>query len=65
MHTNRSPDCSVEVDDLLDHAEEIGFGAIAVTDHNIFSGAREAAALARSRKLRVIPGEEIKTNGQG
>jgi len=65
MHTSRSPDCSVEVDDLLDHAEEIGLGAIAVTDHNTFSGAQEAATRARSRKLLVIPGEEIKTDGQG
>ncbi|HEY4977412.1 MAG TPA: glycosyltransferase [Gaiellaceae bacterium] len=65
MHTDRSPDCSVEVGDLLDHAEEIGLGAIAVTDHNVFSGAQEAAKRARSRKLIVIPGEEIKTEGQG
>jgi len=65
MHTNWSPDCSVEVDDLLNHAEEIGLGAIAVTDHNVFGGAQQAAARARSRKLIVIPGEEIKTGGQG
>ncbi len=65
MHTSWSPDCSIEVDDLLDHAEEIGLGAIAVTDHNVFAGAEEAVARARSRKLLVIPGEEIKTDGQG
>ncbi|MGA9761986.1 MAG: PHP-associated domain-containing protein, partial [Gaiellaceae bacterium] len=65
MHTSSSPDCSVEVEDLLDHAEEIGLGAIAVTDHNVFTGAPRAAELARSRKLIVIPGEEIKTDGQG
>jgi len=65
MHTSSSPDCSVEVDELLDHAEEIGLGAIAVTDHNVFAGAPEAAGKARSRKLIVIPGEEIKTDGQG
>jgi glycosyltransferase involved in cell wall biosynthesis len=65
MHTSSSPDCSVEVDDLLDHAEQIGLGAIAVTDHNVFAGAPVAAAKARSRKLIVIPGEEIKTDAQG
>jgi predicted metal-dependent phosphoesterase TrpH/glycosyltransferase involved in cell wall biosynthesis len=65
MHTSWSPDCSIEVGDLLDHAEEIGLGAIAVTDHNVFGGAKEAAEKARSRKLIVIPGEEIKTDGQG
>jgi hypothetical protein len=65
MHTSSSPDCSVEVDDLLDHAEEIGLGAIAVTDHNVFVGAPQAVERARSRKLIVIPGEEIKTGEQG
>ncbi len=65
MHTNRSPDCSVAVDDLLDHAKEIGLGAIAVTDHNVFTGAEQAVRKARSCKLIVIPGEEIKTDEQG
>jgi glycosyltransferase involved in cell wall biosynthesis len=65
LHTARSPDCSVEVVDLLDRAEAIGLGAIAVTDHNVFDGAREAVKLARSRELTVIAGEEIKTDGQG
>ena len=65
MHTSWSPDCSIEVGDLLTHAEEIGLGAIAVTDHNVFGGAAEAVARARSRELIVIPGEEIKTDGQG
>jgi predicted metal-dependent phosphoesterase TrpH len=62
MHTERSHDCAVPVADLLDHAERIGLGAIAVTDHNVFSGAEEAAELARTRDLIVIPGEEVKTD---
>jgi len=65
MHTHWSHDCSIAVPDLLDHAEAIGLGAIAVTDHNVFGGAREAAELARRRRLTVIPGEEVKTGGQG
>jgi predicted metal-dependent phosphoesterase TrpH len=65
MHTHWSHDCSITVPDLLDHAEAIGLGAIAVTDHNVFGGAREATELARRRRLTVIPGEEIKTDGQG
>nr|MBA2642511.1 PHP domain-containing protein [Actinomycetota bacterium] len=65
MHTSWSHDCSIEVEDLLDHAEEIGLGGIAVTDHNVFGGALEAAELARRRDLLVIPGEEVKTQGQG
>jgi predicted metal-dependent phosphoesterase TrpH/glycosyltransferase involved in cell wall biosynthesis len=65
MHTEHSHDCSVPVPDLLEHAETIGLGAIAVTDHNEFAGALEAVELARGRRLRVIPGEEVKTDGQG
>jgi predicted metal-dependent phosphoesterase TrpH len=65
MHTNWSHDCSIDVDELIDHAEAEGLGAIAVTDHNVFGGALEAVERARGRKLIVIPGEEVKTDGQG
>jgi predicted metal-dependent phosphoesterase TrpH/glycosyltransferase involved in cell wall biosynthesis len=65
LHTRWSHDCSIEVPDLLDQAEAEGLGAIAVTDHNVFGGALEAVELARARDLVVIPGEEVKTNGQG
>ncbi|MDX6468806.1 MAG: hypothetical protein QOF75_609, partial [Gaiellaceae bacterium] len=65
MHTTWSHDCSIEVDDLLDHAEAEGLGAIAITDHNVFDGAREAVEKARGRKLIVIPGEEVKTASEG
>jgi predicted metal-dependent phosphoesterase TrpH/glycosyltransferase involved in cell wall biosynthesis len=62
MHTAHSHDCAVPVDTLLDYAEARGLGAIAVTDHNVFSGAEEAIELARNRDLLVIPGEEVKTD---
>ncbi|HEY7149066.1 MAG TPA: glycosyltransferase [Gaiellaceae bacterium] len=65
LHTSWSADCSVEVEDVLDSAEAAGLGAIAVTDHNVFGGALEAVELARDRDLIVIPGEEVKTDGQG
>jgi predicted metal-dependent phosphoesterase TrpH len=65
LHTSWSADCSVDVEDLLEHAENAGLGAIAVTDHNVFGGALEAVELARGRDLIVIPGEEVKTDGQG
>ena len=64
-HTSWSYDCGVPASELLDCAEEQGLGAIAVTDHNAFGGALEAIELARGRRLAVIPGEEIKTDGQG
>ena len=65
LHTTWSHDCSIDVDELLDHAEAQGLGAIAVTDHNVFGGAQEAADRARGRRLIVIPGEEVKTADQG
>ncbi len=65
LHTSWSHDCSIEVDELLDHAEAQGLGAIAITDHNVFGGALEAAERARNRRLVVIPGEEVKTGDQG
>ena len=64
-HTSWSHDCRVPVEALLEHAEEQGLGAVAITDHNAFGGAREAVELARGGPLTVIPAEEVKTNGQG
>jgi predicted metal-dependent phosphoesterase TrpH/glycosyltransferase involved in cell wall biosynthesis len=65
LHTEHSYDCSVTVPDLLDYAEAQGLGAIAITDHNVFSGAEEALSLADDRPLTVIPGEEMKTADAG
>ncbi len=65
LHTDWSHDCSIPARDLVDHAERIGLGGIAVTDHNAFGGALEAMELAGRSSLVVIPGEEIKTQGQG
>jgi predicted metal-dependent phosphoesterase TrpH len=65
MHTSWSHDCAVDPADLIMHAEAIGLGAIAVTDHNVFGGALETSTLARDHDLVVIPGEEVKTDGQG
>jgi len=65
LHTSWSHDCQIPVEDLLDHAEAEGLGAIAVTDHNVFGGALEAVEQARRRDLIVIPGEEVKTADQG
>jgi predicted metal-dependent phosphoesterase TrpH/glycosyltransferase involved in cell wall biosynthesis len=65
MHTSWSHDCAVDPADLIMHATAIGLGAIAVTDHNVFGGAFETSELARNHELVVIPGEEVKTDGQG
>ena len=65
MHTSWSHDCGVDAGELVDHAQAEGLGAIAVTDHNVFGGALEAVDYAQGRDLIVIPGEEVKTDGQG
>jgi predicted metal-dependent phosphoesterase TrpH len=65
MHTSWSHDCAIEPAELVEHAEATGLGAIAVTDHNVFGGALECVTLADGRELMVIPGEEVKTDGQG
>ena len=65
MHTSWSSDCLVEPEELVEHAVGEGLGAIAVTDHNVFGGALAAVEAARGRGLYVIPGEEVKTDGQG
>jgi predicted metal-dependent phosphoesterase TrpH/glycosyltransferase involved in cell wall biosynthesis len=65
MHTSWSHDCAVDPSDLIIYAEGSGLGGVAVTDHNVIGGALETFELARERDLIVIPGEEIKTDGQG
>jgi predicted metal-dependent phosphoesterase TrpH len=65
LHTSWSHDCAVDPADLIMYAEGSGLDAIAVTDHNAFGGALETTELARDHELIVIPGEEVKTDGQG
>ncbi len=63
MHTDHSSDCATPVEVLLATAKARGLGAIAVTDHNVVSGAFEAQAKASG--IKVIVGEEVKTADQG
>jgi hypothetical protein len=64
MHTDHSPDCATPVDTLLETAEKVGLGAIAITDHNEISGALEARERTNGR-VKVIVAEEVKTADQG
>jgi glycosyltransferase involved in cell wall biosynthesis len=63
MHTDHSHDCATPVEVLIAEARARGLGAIAITDHNEISGAREAVTKADG--FKVIVGEEIKTGDQG
>jgi hypothetical protein len=65
MHTDHSGDCATPVDVLLATARDQGLGAIAVTDHNVITGAFEAAEKAERYGVKVIVGEEVKTASQG
>lgn len=61
MHSRHSNDSRSKVGEMVDRAVSVGLGAIAVTDHNSWEGAREAAKLADGRII-IIPGAEIKTD---
>ena len=61
MHSSYSPDSRSRPELIVKRAIAIGLGAIAVTDHDTWEGARAAARLARDDIL-VIPGAELKTD---
>ncbi len=63
MHTDHSYDCATPVEVLIAEARTRGLGAIAITDHNEISGAKEA--LAKADGVQVIVAEEVKTADQG
>jgi predicted metal-dependent phosphoesterase TrpH len=66
MHTDHSPDCATPVEVLLETARDRGLGAIAITDHNVVSGALEARRVAEGMEdIKVIVAEEVKTAEQG
>jgi hypothetical protein len=60
IHTCHSHDSLVKIPDLLDTCAKKGINRIAITDHNVISGAFEAFALDPEH---VIIGEEIETTG--
>src|SRR5204862_6381659 len=65
MHPDHSHDCATPIEVLLATARDQGLGAIAVTDHNVVTGAHEAAAKAKDFGVKVIVAEEVKTAHQG
>lgn len=49
---------------LIEEAERIGLGAIALTDHNTVSGLPEFLAAAKGREVEAVPGIEISADWQ-
>src|SRR5271169_752109 len=54
-------------EELAQRASELGYGAIALTDHNSLSGSMELAQSAKTHRVRAIHGAEIDlaTEAQG
>ena len=58
LHTNGSWDCLSDPELILRRARELGYGRIAITDHNCLG---VALAMTEKYPSEVIPGEEVKT----
>lgn len=50
---------------LIDEAERIGLGAIALCDHNTVDGLPAFMAAARGREVEAVPGVEFSTDYEG
>jgi len=61
IHSAHSNDCRSRPEAIVKRALAMGLGAIAVTDHNSWEGAR-AVSRAADGALLVIPGAEMKTD---
>ncbi len=61
-HTTYSPDGTTRIEELLLHARKLGFGGLAVTDHNEIEGALKAFGLAKDYGLVVVRGIEISSH---
>lgn len=63
-HTHFS-DGSLSPTELIELAESIGLGAIAITDHNSVAGVPEFRRAALGKRVRAIPGIEFSTDFEG
>ena len=58
LHTSGSWDCLSDPERVLERALALGYGRIAITDHDHLGVARR---MAEAHPERVIPGEEVRT----
>lgn len=61
VHSCHSYDSLSRVEDILRVAQRRGLAGLAITDHECFDGAREAARLAPTFGLLLVPAMEIHT----
>ena len=66
LHTHSTfSDGTCTPSELIDLAETIGLGAIALCDHNTIAGLPEFLAAAEGRKVEAVPGIEFSTDYHG
>lgn len=64
MHSTAS-DGKLDPRELVDWAERKGLEGIAITDHEVVNGSREAVKYAKGRGVEVVPGIEIGADDEG
>ncbi|MCK8826521.1 PHP domain-containing protein [Natroniella acetigena] len=62
IHSSYSDDADFKPQELIKKAKEKGLAAIAIADHNVVGGSKEALRLTADDKLEVIPAIEFDTN---
>lgn len=64
LHTTAS-DGSYQPEEMVAKAKELGFGAIAITDHDTTAGIEPALEAGNKLGIEVIPGVELSTDASG
>src|SRR5947208_2326361 len=64
LHTNFS-DGSYSPEELVAHAQRLGFSAIALTDHDTVEGCAAAASACKQAEIEFIPGAELTAEQNG
>ena len=66
LHTHSTAsDGTVSPQEVVEKAQQIGLGAVALTDHNTLTGLPEFVQAARGTTVRAVPGIEISTEYEG
>ena len=66
LHTHSTAsDGTFSPKELVEQAQQIGLGAVALTDHNTLTGLSEFVQAARGTTVRAVPGIEISPEYEG
>ncbi len=61
LHSEHSWDSTVPIAKYIERAEQLGFGAIAITDHNSIKSHAEIRKLQQRTEVLLVPGQETST----